>query len=189
MWNKFWFCKIRMGYCHVLCFMSVSYFSSLTETRDVWPSEWHSQLWRAGQLPPWDGDRHHIYCPVYPGTHYYHKLSQLQSKYTNSRNKCDLYLPWFYRQGPRSAPAAACRSPPASASWADLTWGSWRRSPWPGGCRPCCAWCPWPARDTCKWKMFVWILRQDSRHHCSSIRCMIVWDKTHINKLSTSAWP
>ena len=102
-----------------------------------------------------DGDRHHIYCPVYPGTHYYHNLSQLQWKYTNIRNKCDVYLPWFYRRGPRSAPAAVCRSPPAAASWADLTWGSWRRSPWPGGCRPCYAWCPWPARDTCKWKMLV----------------------------------
>ena len=86
MWNKFWFCKIRMGYfCHVLCFMSVSYFSSLTETRDVWPSEWHSQLWRAGQLPPWDGDRHHIYCPVYPGTHYLVSYNQnIQISETNA---------------------------------------------------------------------------------------------------------
>ena len=58
------------------------------------------------------------------------------------------YLPWSCQWAPQSAPAAACRSPPAAASWADLTWGSWRRWRWPWGCRPCCAWCPWPARDT-----------------------------------------
>ena len=46
-----------------------------------------------------DGDRHHIYCPVYPGTHYYHNLSQLQWKYTNIRNKCDIY-PDFIDEDP-----------------------------------------------------------------------------------------
>ena len=150
MWNKFfWIWKIRMGYCHVLVlYVCVVLFIFDRDKLDVWPSEWHETLESLVRHLPRMVTDIIFMAPCIRGL----VIITILVSYNKNIYKIQMWcLPWSYRWGPRSVPAGVCRSPPAAASWADLTWGSWHRSPWPAGSRPCCAWCPWPARDTWDW--------------------------------------